>query len=195
MLKRCHFGFHFTHAHVASFAARLVKEVNDAPGQAAEEYNQEPHRADELGNRDGGMTNVVQHDLQDLFAQTKTGEANGQGRNRAFDRQNGKEIEHFHPFRKRRRHVKSVGYAKERSEGGKVRSQRRAERNEGGDPMPRIKMVSRGNLNQFFASGKFVRQPMKEIEATDDETGEEGSDRAAQKKQQYPKQSSRLRGL
>ena len=78
MLKCCHFGLHFTHAHVASFAARLVKEVNYSPRQAAEKYYQEPHCADELGNRDRGMANVVQHDLQDLLAQTETSEANRQ---------------------------------------------------------------------------------------------------------------------
>src|SRR5262249_1061686 len=195
MFERCHFRLHFTHAHVASFATRLVKEVNDTPGHAAEEYYQETHCADQLGDGNGGMTNVVQHDLQDLFAQTETGKANRQSRNRAFDGQDGEEIDDFHPFRKRRRHVKCVGYAKKRGEGGKMRSQRRAKRNEGGDPVPRIKMVSRRNLNQFFASGKFVRQPMKKIEATDDETGEQGSDRATQKKQQYPKQSSCFRSL
>src|SRR5437764_4818127 len=195
MLQRCHFGLHFPHGHVASFAARLVKEVNNTAGHAAEKYYQESHRADELRNRDRGMTNVVQHDLQDLFAQTEPGETNWQSGDGAFDRQDGEEIEHFHAFRKCRGHVEGVGYAKERGEGCKVRSQRRAERDEGGDPVPGIKMVSRRNLNQFFAAGKFVRQPVKKIEATNDETGEQGSDRAAQKKQQYPKQSSRLWSL
>src|SRR5215831_17350341 len=76
MLQRCHFALHITHPHVPSFAAWLVKEVNDPPGQAADENDQETHRADELRNRDRGMANVVQHNLQNLFAQTDAGETN-----------------------------------------------------------------------------------------------------------------------
>src|SRR5204862_4310463 len=36
MLERRYFCFHFTHAHVTCLATRLVEEVNDSAGQAAQ---------------------------------------------------------------------------------------------------------------------------------------------------------------
>jgi len=56
-------------------------------------------------------------------------------------------------------------------------------------------MVSRRNLNQFLSPGKFVGQPVKQVEPADDEAGEESRDRGAQEKQQNPEQPSRLRTL
>src|SRR5437016_5867524 len=61
--------------------------------------------------------------------------------------------------------------------------------------MPGVKMVSRRNLNQFLSPGKFVGQPVKQVEPADDEAGEESRDRGAQEKQQNPEQPSRLRTL
>src|SRR6266550_4594463 len=61
--------------------------------------------------------------------------------------------------------------------------------------MPGVKMVSRRNLNQFLSPGKFVGQPVKQVEPADDEAGEESRDRGAQQKQQNPEQPSRLRAF
>ncbi len=69
------------------------------------------------------MTNVVQHDLQDLFAQTQPGEANRQRRNRSLDRKHGEEVEYFHSFRKRGGHIESVGHAKKSGERRQMRAQ------------------------------------------------------------------------
>src|SRR6185503_17136604 len=76
MLERRYFCFHFTHAHVTCLATRLVEEVNNSTGQAAQKNDEKAHRANELLNGNRGMTDVVQHDLQNLFAQTQPGEAN-----------------------------------------------------------------------------------------------------------------------
>ena len=93
------------------------------------------------------MTNIVQHHLQNLFAQTQAGEANRQRRNRSFDRQYGEEVDHFHAFRKCRGHIEGVGHAKKSSEGCQMSAKRCTEGKEGRDPVPRVKMISCRNLN------------------------------------------------
>src|SRR5438309_5367648 len=115
------------------------------------------------------MTNVVQHDLQDLFAQTQTGKANRQCRNRSLDRKHGEEVEYLHSFRKRGGHIESVGHAKKSRERRQMRTKRCPEGEESRDPMPGVKMVRCRNLNQFLSPGKFVGQPVKQVEPADDE--------------------------
>src|SRR4029077_3450508 len=128
------------------------------------------------------MTNVVQHDLQNLFAQTQSGEADRQCRNRSLDRKHGKEVEYLHSFRKRGGNIERVGHAKKSGERRQMRTKRCTKGKESGHTMPGVKMVGGRNLNQFLSPGKFVGQPVKEIEPADDEAGEQSDDRAAQEK-------------
>src|SRR6266550_8916707 len=100
------------------------------------------------------MTNVVQHDLQNLFAQTQAGEANRQCRNRSLDRKHREKVDYFHSFRKRRGHIESVGHAKKSGERRQMRTKGCPEGKESRDPMPRVKMVGSRNLNQFLSPGK-----------------------------------------
>src|SRR3954469_19548392 len=61
--------------------------------------------------------------------------------------------------------------------------------------MMRVKMVGCRYLDQFFASWKFVREQVKEIESADHETGEEPGDGAPQKDQKDPEKLAGLRRL
>ena len=54
--------------------------------------------------------------------------------------------------------AKGIGDKEKGRERGEMRDQRCAEREGGCEPMSRVKMISSGDLNQFIASGKFVRQ-------------------------------------
>ena len=93
------------------------------------------------------MTNIVQHHLQNLFAQTQAGEANRQRRNRSFDWKDGEEVDHFHAFRKCRGDIEGVGYAKKSGEGRQMRAKRCTEGKEGRDPVPGVKMIGRRNFD------------------------------------------------
>jgi len=82
----------------------------------------------------------VEHDLQDLFAQTNARETNRQCSQGAFHRQDRKKIDQFYAG------VEGIGYAKKSSEGGKMGHERRREGEQRRDPVPRVKMISRGDF-------------------------------------------------
>ena len=70
------------------------------------------------------MANIVQHDLQDLLAQADAGETNGQGCNRAFDRQDGEKVNYLHAIWKCAGDIgEGEGYAKKSGKCRKVRGQ------------------------------------------------------------------------
>ena len=89
------------------------------------------------------MANIVQHNLQDLLSQADAGETNGQGGDRALDRQDGEKINHLHALWKCPGNIgKGVSHAKKSGEGRQVRGQRRPEREQSRYPMSRVKMIS-----------------------------------------------------
>ena len=94
MLERRDFLAHRAQLHVAFLAARFVEELNDSTWRARDEHDEEAHRPDENGDRLRNAAKSVQHDLENLLAQTNSGEADGQRRDGAFDRHDGKKIKH-----------------------------------------------------------------------------------------------------
>ena len=66
--------FHFAHFHVRDCAARLVKQINDRAGQAADENDEEAKRANENGRCFRHSAKAAEHDLQDFFPKTNSSE-------------------------------------------------------------------------------------------------------------------------
>ena len=69
-----------------------------------------------------------------------------------------------------------------------MRDERRAKGCERSEPMLGIEMVGSGKLDQFSATGEFLRQGMKKIETADDETREQEQNRAAKKNEKTNEQ-------
>src|SRR5439155_22763490 len=70
MLHRRHFALHFAHRHAFRDAARFVAEVNNAARRAADQNHENAHRSDQCRDRNRKTATMVEHDLQELFAQT-----------------------------------------------------------------------------------------------------------------------------
>src|SRR6202011_4321577 len=137
MFHRRHFTLHFAQRHPFRDAARFVEEVNDAARRTADQNHEKAHRSDQFRDRNRNVAKVVEHDLQDLFAQTNARKADRQSRQRAFHRQHRKKIDQFYA------RMKSISDAKKSSEGGKMGHERHHEGEERRDPVPRVKMISR----------------------------------------------------
>src|SRR5262249_48036130 len=75
MYRGFHFAFHFTELHPFRNATRFVEEVNESARRAADEDHEKAERSDKLGFFDRHATNVVEHDLEEFFAQTNSSKA------------------------------------------------------------------------------------------------------------------------
>src|SRR2546430_17485328 len=84
---------HLAQSHMRDRSAWFVKEINDGPGQAADQDDEKTERTDENGSRLGHSAKAMQHDLQDFFPEPNSGETDRQRRDRALYRHDGKEID------------------------------------------------------------------------------------------------------
>ena len=96
MLENGDLFFHLAQFHMRDCHAWFVKEVHDGSGQAADQNDEKTERANE--NRCGlwHPAETMQHDLQNLFPKTDSGEADWQRRDGTLDRHDGKEIDQRH---------------------------------------------------------------------------------------------------
>src|SRR5436190_21654857 len=92
MLEDRHFLFHLTQFNMTLHAARFIKEVNDSPRRATGEGHEKTHRADQDCDRFRHVAKPVQHDLENLFAQTDAGETDRQRGDGTLDRHDSKKI-------------------------------------------------------------------------------------------------------
>src|SRR5439155_16606991 len=136
-------------------SAWFVKEINDGPGQAADQDDEKTERTDENGSRLGHSAKAMQHDLQDFFPEPNSGETDRQRRDRALYRHDGKEIDQGNGSAQR------VSGTEKSGERGKMRDDGCAERDERRTPMPRVQVIGSGDFDQLFATGKFCRQPVE----------------------------------
>ena len=77
MFQRDDFVFHLTHFHARDCSTRLVKQINDCAGQAANKNDEEAKRANENGLCFGHSTKAAEHDLQDFFPKANSRETDG----------------------------------------------------------------------------------------------------------------------
>ena len=63
MFQRDDFVFHLAHFHAADRATRLVKQINDCAGQAANKNDEEAKRANENGRCFRDSAKAAEHDL------------------------------------------------------------------------------------------------------------------------------------
>src|SRR5438552_3144513 len=180
MFEGDNFLFHFAKFHAFCCATRLVKQVNKSAGKTANENDHETQRPDENSFCFRNATEPVEHDLQNFFAQTNSGETDRQSGDRSFHRHDGKKINQRHP------HAQSISGKEESGEGCKMRHDRRPKRDEGCPPMMRVEVISREDLKQFVTTRKACREKMEQFESTDDERRNQESNRRAQKNEQQP---------
>src|SRR6266513_953364 len=135
------FFLHFAQIYVSNCEARFVKEINKSTGKAADQHDQKTERANEDGFCCRHSAKAVQHDLQDFLPKPNSRETDRQRRDRALDRHYGKEIDQGHSSAQR------VSGTEESGKSGKMRDDRRAERDERGPPIVRVKMIGSGDFD------------------------------------------------
>src|SRR6266436_1570783 len=194
MLHRGHFALHFAQTNTFRDPARFVEKVNDAAGSAADHNDKKPERSNELGFFNGHTAKIVEHDLKEFFAEADSSETYRNRSDGALNRHDGEKIDGRHWHRRLLSDVfgvKGISDEQKRGEGCQMSDKRCAEGKQAREPMTGVKMISRGDLNQFLAPGKFVRQEMKKIKAADDEADEQPRNRNAEKNAKYTKQLMR----
>src|SRR5262249_27681643 len=135
MLQGLNFLSHLAQLHVSALATWFVEEINNPPRRAAGEHDKKTHRADKHRDRFRHATKAVEHDLKNFLAQPDAGQTNRQGRDRAFDRHDGKKIEHPDVRPKGKSDEEESGKGREMSD------DRRAEGSKRRAPMMRIEMI------------------------------------------------------
>src|SRR6516225_8295648 len=97
MFERDNFLFHLAEFHAFCCTTRLVKQVNESPRKAANENYNKTQRPNENGFCLWNAAQPVEHDLQNFFTQSDSGETNRQRRDRSFNGHDGKKIKQRHP--------------------------------------------------------------------------------------------------
>ena len=146
MFQREDFMFHLAHFHARDRAARLVKQINDCAGEAADKNDEEAKGADEDSLCFWDCAKAAEHNLQNFFTKTNSSETDGQCGDSAFHWHHSKEVDYWHPRAQR------VSGTEKRRERGKMCYQRRPERNERRAPMMCVKMLGGRNFDQFVAT-------------------------------------------
>src|SRR4029077_5890408 len=191
MLHRGHFALHFAQTNTFRDPARFVEKVNDAAGSAADHNDKKPERSNEFGFFNGHTAKIVEHDLKKFFAEADSSKTYRNRRDGALNRHDGEKIDRRHWHRRLLPDVfgvKGISDEKKHGEGCQMGDKRCAEGKQAREPMSGVEMISCRDLDQFLASGKFVRQEVKEIKSAYNEAGEQAGNRNAEKNAQHTQQ-------
>ena len=146
---------------MARFAAGFVKEINDGAGNAASQDDEKTKGTDENGCRFWYSAKAVQHDLQNFFPKSNSGETDWQRRDRAFYRHHRKKIDQRHLG------AQGVSSAQKGGECGQMRDHGRSKGHKCRAPVPRIKVIGSRDFDQFFPAREFLRQKVNKIKSRD----------------------------